>query len=38
MKIQYREMFLKRLPDDLPSIALEDAKITADALKVVPQG
>jgi hypothetical protein len=35
MKIQYKDVFLKRLPDD---IALTDAKIPEGAVKVVPQG
>lgn len=38
MKIQYKDIFLKRLPDDLQVIKPEDAKIPADAPKVVPQG
>jgi hypothetical protein len=38
MKIQFKDMFLKRLADDLPLIKPEDAKIPADAVKVVPQG
>ncbi len=38
MKIQYRDFFLKKLPDNLPIISPEQAKIPADAQKVVPQG
>jgi 3-keto-disaccharide hydrolase len=38
MKIQYRDFFLKKLPDNLPIIAPEQAKIPDDAKKVVPQG
>ena len=38
MKIQYRDFFLKHLPDDLPIITPEQAKIPASAVKVVPQG
>jgi hypothetical protein len=38
MKIQYRDFFLKKLPDDLPLISPEQAPIPADAVKVVPQG
>jgi hypothetical protein len=38
MKIQYRNFFLKHLPDDLPVYTAEQAKIPAAARKVVPQG
>jgi hypothetical protein len=38
MTIQYRDMFLKRLPDDLPLIKPDQAKIPPTAPKVVPQG
>ena len=38
MKIQYRDFFLKHLPDDLPLITPDEAKIPASAVKVVPQG
>lgn len=38
MKIQFKDILLKRLPDDLPLLKPEDAKIPADAPKVVPQG
>jgi hypothetical protein len=38
MKIQYRDIFLKTLPDDLPLITAEQAAIPPDAPKVAPQG
>ena len=38
MRIQYRDIFLKKLPDDLPIITPDQAKIPADAPKVAPQG
>src|SRR5437762_5863491 len=38
MEIQYRDFFVKRLPDDLPIIAPDQAKIPESAVKVVPQG
>jgi hypothetical protein len=38
MKIQYRDFFLKNLPDDLPIVTAEEAPIPAGAAKVVPQG
>ena len=38
MVIQYRDFFLKRLPDDLAIISPEAAQIPASAVKVVPQG
>jgi hypothetical protein len=38
MRIQYRDFFLKHLPDDLPLITPEQAKIPTSAVKVVPQG
>ena len=38
MKIQYKDFFLKRLPDHLPLVAPDQAKIPATARKVVPQG
>jgi len=38
MTIRYRNMFLKKLPDDLPLTAADQAPIPADARKVVPQG
>jgi Domain of Unknown Function (DUF1080) len=38
MKIQYRDFFLKRLPDDLPMILPDQATLPADARKVAPQG
>jgi hypothetical protein len=37
MKIQFKDLFLKRLPDDLPLIKPEEAKIPKDAQKVIPQ-
>src|SRR5262249_62164278 len=38
MKVQYRDFFLKRLPDDLPLLSPDEAKIPPTARKVVPQG
>jgi Domain of Unknown Function (DUF1080) len=38
MKIQYRDFFLKRLPDDVPLISPDQATVPADARKVAPQG
>jgi hypothetical protein len=38
MEIQYRNFFLKQLPDNLPLISASEAKIPASAVKVVPQG
>lgn len=38
MRIQYRDFFVKHLPDDLPIVTPEEAKIPATAVKVVPQG
>lgn len=38
MEIQYRNFFLKSLPDDLPIISADEAKIPFSAVKVVPQG
>lgn len=38
MKIQFKDFFLKRLPDDLPLVKPEDAKIPENAPKVIPQG
>ncbi len=38
MTIQYKDFFLKPLPDDLPLITSEQAVIPADAVKVEPQG
>lgn len=38
MQIQYRDIFLKNLPDDLPLISPDEAKIPENAVKVVPQG
>jgi hypothetical protein len=38
MKIEYQDLFLKKLSDDLPILSAVQAKIPADAVKVVPQG
>jgi hypothetical protein len=38
MKIQYKDIYLQKLPDDLPLISADEAKIPAEAVKVVPQG
>lgn len=38
MRVQYRDFFLKHLPDDLPLLTTADAPIPATAVKVVPQG
>jgi hypothetical protein len=38
MTIQYRNISLKHLPDDLPLITPEQAAISSDARKVAPQG
>lgn len=38
MTIQYRDIFLKKLPDDLPILKANQAAIPTDARKVVPQG
>ena len=38
MTIQYKDVFLKALPDDLPLIEPEQAAIPFDARKVLPQG
>jgi len=38
MKIQYKDIFLKNLADDLPLITADKAPIPKDAVKVVPQG
>ena len=38
MTIQYKDFFLKALPDDLPLIKLEQTEIPPDARKVAPQG
>ncbi len=38
MKIEYRDFFLKKLPDDLPLITPDEAKIPLDAKKVAAQG
>ena len=38
MRIQYRDFFVKHLPDDLPIVSRDEATIPASAVKVVPQG
>ena len=38
MKIQYRDFFVKHLPDDLPLLTSAQAPAPTDAVKVVPQG
>jgi hypothetical protein len=38
MTIQFRDFFLKRLPDDLPLVSAAQAPIPPTARKVVPQG
>ncbi len=38
MTIQYKDVFLKTLPDDLPLITAAQAAIPPDARKVAPQG
>lgn len=38
MTIQYKDFYLKRLPDNLPLITAEEAPIPKTAVKVVPQG
>ena len=38
MKIQFKDFFLKRLPDDLPLVKAEDVTIPDDAVQVKPQG
>jgi hypothetical protein len=38
MTIQYRDFFLKRLPDDLPLIAPDEASLPPGTRKVAPQG
>ncbi len=38
MEVRYRNMRLRRLPDDLPLKTAKDAPIPNDAVKVVPQG
>lgn len=38
MTIQYKDIFLKHLPDDLPILTAEQAKIPPSAVQVVPQG
>jgi hypothetical protein len=38
MKIRFRDMYLKDLPDDLPILTPDQAKIPPGAVQVVPQG
>jgi hypothetical protein len=38
MKIEFKDLFLKKLADDLPILGAAQAKIPADAVKVQPQG
>ncbi|WP_160168194.1 family 78 glycoside hydrolase catalytic domain [Rhodopirellula sallentina] len=38
MKIQFKDFYLKRLPDDLPLVESESSKIPDDAIQVKPQG
>jgi hypothetical protein len=38
MTIQYKDSFLKVLPEDLPLVKPEQAVIPTDARKVIPQG
>ncbi len=38
MTIRYRNLFLKRLPDDTPLLTADDVKIPEDAVPVEPQG
>ncbi len=38
MKIEFKDLFLKKLADDLPIMSAVQAKVPADAVKVVPQG
>ena len=38
MTIQYRDFFLKPLPDDLPLITPDRRRLPPDARKVAPQG
>jgi hypothetical protein len=38
IKIEFKNLFLKKLPDDLPILSAAQAKIPADAVKVLPQG
>lgn len=38
MTIEYRDLYLKKLPDDLPLIGAAQARIPESAVKVVPQG
>ena len=38
MTIQYKDFFLKVLPDDLPLITPNQAPVPPEARKVAPQG
>jgi hypothetical protein len=38
MTIQYRNILLRKLPDDLPLLSAKEAAVPKDARKVVPQG
>jgi hypothetical protein len=38
MTIEYKEMLIKHLPDDLPLLQPKDHPIPADAVGVRPQG
>lgn len=38
MKIQYKDFFLKRLPDDLPLLLSHETHIPGEAVQVKPQG
>jgi len=38
MEIQYRNFFVKHLPDNLPIIKPDQAPVSSSAVKVVPQG
>jgi hypothetical protein len=38
MTVQYKDFFIQHLSDDLPLLKADQAPISADAVKVVPQG
>src|SRR5207248_6408697 len=38
MTIEYKDLYLKKLADDLPLIGVAQARIPASAVKLVPQG
>ena len=38
MQIQFKDIRMKHLPDDLPLLSKEETKIPADAQGVRPQG